>query len=117
MLMEIRAMKPLRMSVSVLFLKLIAPSMVMADGTAEYLTTPYGFYFWLGSAMYHTEMCGIQFPDRLVDVLAAKAGISKQMVAEEGSKGIAEGYAEAQKIFERDGLDVTCMRSREALGQ
>ena len=89
---------------------------VFAETAADYVKKPEGFYYWFGSMMYHQKACGFKMPEKLVDSMAARAGVTKKMVYEgSGYSIIQEGFNDAKNAAERDGISAKCAKDKAAL--
>jgi len=80
----------------------------ISEGARKYAATPQGFYFLMGSMMYASERCKFDLPDRLLDAMAKRAGVTKKMVTEQGGPLIREGMAGSKEVAENMGVENWC---------
>lgn len=81
----------------------------------QFVATPEGFYFLMGSMLYASETCGFPVPEKLVDAFAAKAGVTQKMVAEQGGPAIREAMSMSKVAAEKVGIETWCAEQRAGM--
>jgi len=66
----------------------------------------------MGSMMYASERCKFDLPDRLLDLMAKRASVTKKMVTEQGGPLIREGMAGSKEVAEKMGVENWCAGQR-----
>lgn len=94
---------------------LIVPASALTSDELQFVATPDGFYSLLGSMLYASETCGVPLPEKLLEALAANAGVTKKMTAEQGGPAIREATAMTKATAEKEGVETWCARQGAAM--
>jgi len=93
----------------------IANTNIYSQTANDFIKTQYGFYYWFGALKYQLDTCNLPYPTNKIDFLAAQAGVTKKMVANEGANAVKEGYDEARALGLKNGLDAMCKQAKDSL--
>jgi hypothetical protein len=85
---------------------------IAAPAHADGIDSPKKFYAFLGVIDYAADACAIPFPEKLVGTLAAKVGVTKKMIKEEGGFDISIGQRIAREASAKRGLKKWCAFER-----